>query len=69
MCTKQHAMPEKGLPTSKNLIALISMKPAEVSRGTHVESLKQKLKEIKNKYISLKLIKTESRQLRAFSFK
>ena len=46
-------MPQKGLPTSKKLSALIALQPTEVSRGKSVESLKHKLKEIKNKLSSL----------------
>ena len=53
VCNEQYVMPEKGLPTSKKLSALSALQPTEVSRGKSVESLKHKLKEIKNKLSSL----------------
>jgi len=42
-------MPEKGLPTSKKLLTLISMHPAEVYRSKTVEQLKESLKEMRKK--------------------
>jgi len=49
VCNELHIMPEKGLPTSKKLLTLISMHPAEVYRSKTVEQLKESLKEMREK--------------------
>ena len=48
LCTENHLMPEKGLPTYKKLLALISIQPVEIYRSKSVEKLKLSLKEIKS---------------------
>jgi len=49
VCNEQHVMPDKGLPTNKKLLSLISMQPAEVYRSRTVIKLKESLKEIRTK--------------------
>ncbi len=53
LCERKHVMPTEGLPLSKNLIDLISLRPTEVYRSKSVEELKDLLNEIQKKIISL----------------
>ncbi len=49
VCNKSHTMPEEGLPTNKKLLTLITLHPAEVSRGKICKNLKMSLQEMKKK--------------------
>ena len=43
MCSKQHTMPDEGLPLNKTVLNLLSIQPSQVYRSHSVEELKQTL--------------------------
>ena len=54
VCQDKHEMPKNGLPISKALVDILSIKSLDVSRGNAFETLQGTLKEIENNKIGLK---------------
>jgi len=55
ICNEDHLMPEKGLPISKRLLRILSLKSEEVYRGKEVKQLKENLNVIKKTSKSFRL--------------